>query len=253
MTVDGETRPLPKPFMVIGTQNPIESEGTYPLPEAQMDRFLIRTGIGYPSLDDEVGLILRRAERQTERLQLDEVLTASGVAQLQQLVETVHISEPVARYVVQLVEATRTSTRTIAGASPRGSLGLLKASRARAAMEGRSFVLPDDVKSLAIPVLAHRLLLLPDQWVRGVKPEQVVAEVLQQVAAPAAQEQEPAQPSPVAAAAPSAPVAAATPSAPVALAVPGSPAAAGQGDSAPAPSWATPVAPTRTAPPLPGT
>ncbi len=186
VTADGRTRPLPAPFMVIGTQNPIESEGTYPLPEAQMDRFLIRTGIGYPTIDDEITLILRRAERQTERLALDEVLSASQVAELQMAVETVHISEPVARYVVELVEATRASTRTIAGASPRGSLGLLKASRARAAMAGRSFVLPDDVKSLAIPVLAHRLLLLPDQWVRGVKPEQVVAEVLQQVPAPLA-------------------------------------------------------------------
>lgn len=195
VTADGKTRPLPKPFMVIGTQNPIESEGTYPLPEAQMDRFLVRTGIGYPTTEDEIALILRRAERQVERQVLDQVLTAEQVAALQQAVETVHISEPVARYVVELVEATRASTRTIAGASPRGSLGLLKASRARAAMSGRSFVLPDDIKSLAVPVLAHRLLLLPDQWVRGVKPEQVIAEVLQQVAAPVATDprDEPAQ------------------------------------------------------------
>lgn len=240
VTVDGETRPLPKPFMVIGTQNPIESEGTYPLPEAQMDRFLIRTGIGYPSMDDEVALILRRAERQAERLQLDEVLNAPSVAELQRLVETVHVSEPVARYVVQLVEATRASTRTIAGASPRGSLGLLKASRARAAMEGRSFVLPDDVKALAIPVLAHRLLLLPDQWVRGVKPEQVIAEVLQQVAAPAAQEQEPVQ-------AEAAPLAAVPEQHPTtgygAPSAPAVPLVAGQADSVPTPSWATPAAP----------
>lgn len=186
VTVDGESRQLPKPFMVIGTQNPIESEGTYPLPEAQMDRFLIRTGIGYPETGDEIDLILRRAERQTERLELDRVVTASEVAVLQEIVETVHVSQPVARYIVEVVEATRTSQRTIAGASPRGSLGLLKACRARAAMAGRSFVLPDDVKALAIPVLSHRLLLLPDQWVRGVKTEQVVAEVLQQVAAPVA-------------------------------------------------------------------
>ncbi len=186
VTVDGETRPLPKPFMVIGTQNPIESEGTYPLPEAQMDRFLVRTGIGYPTTEDEISLILKRAERQTERLALDQVLTSEHVVQLQKLVETVHVSEPVARYIVELVEATRASTRTIAGASPRGSLGLLKATRAKAAMAGRNFVLPDDVKALAIPVLAHRILLLPDQWVRGVKPEQVIAEVLQQVPAPVA-------------------------------------------------------------------
>lgn len=186
VTVDGESRELPKPFMVIGTQNPIESEGTYPLPEAQMDRFLIRTGIGYPETADEIDLILRRAERKTERLELDRVVSASEVAALQDAVETVHVSQPVARYIVEVVEATRTSPRTIAGASPRGSLGLLKACRARAAMAGRSFVLPDDVKAIAVPVLAHRLLLLPDQWVRGVKTEQVIAEVLQQVPAPVA-------------------------------------------------------------------
>ncbi len=184
VTVDGETRKLPDPFMVIGTQNPIESEGTYPLPEAQLDRFLVRTGIGYPSTDAEIDLILRRSERQTERVALDQVLDGAAVARLQQRVEEVHVAPTVARYMVELVEATRSSPRTEAGASPRGSLALLKASRAYAAMGGRSYVLPDDVKALAVPCLAHRLLLLPDQWVRGVKPEQVVAEVVNQVPAP---------------------------------------------------------------------
>ncbi len=186
VTVDGQTRRLPSPFMVIGTQNPIESEGTYPLPEAQLDRFLIRTGIGYPSVDAEVDIVLRRAKRQKDRIRLAPVIDAAGVQQLQQRVEEVHISEPVARYVVNLVEATRTSPRTETGASPRGSLALLKAGRARAAMSGRSLVLPDDIKAMAIPCLAHRIILVPDQWVRGVKPEQVVAEVLQEVPAPVA-------------------------------------------------------------------
>ncbi len=185
VTVDGETRKLPDPFMVVGTQNPIESEGTYPLPEAQLDRFLVRTGIGYPSNEAEIDLILRRSARQTERVALDQVLDADTVARLQKRVEEVHVAPPVARYMVELVEATRTSARTEAGASPRGSLALLKASRALAAMAGRSYVLPDDVKALAVPCLAHRLLLMPDQWVRGVKPEQVINEVVSQVPAPA--------------------------------------------------------------------
>ncbi len=184
VTADAVTRALPQPFLVIGTQNPIEQEGTYPLPEAQLDRFLIRTDIGYPGRDFEVELILRRAQRQSERVTLRPVLNAEQVLALQRRVEEVHISEPVAQYVVDLVEATRTSPRTEAGASPRGSLALLKISRARAAMAGRSHVLPDDVKAVAVPGLAHRLLLQPDQWVRGVRADQVVNEILNQVAAP---------------------------------------------------------------------
>jgi MoxR-like ATPase len=186
VTADAQTRPLPRPFLVIGTQNPIEQEGTYPLPEAQLDRFLIRTAIGYPGTDHEVELILRRAQRGADRLRLDPVLTGEEVLRIQARVEQVYISRPVAQYVVNLVEATRLSPRTEAGASPRGSLALLKTSRARAAMLGRSHVLPDDVKAVAIPCLAHRLLLQPDQWVRGVRAEQVVAELVNQVPAPTA-------------------------------------------------------------------
>ena len=184
VTADGVTRSLPTPFLVIGTQNPIEQEGTYPLPEAQLDRFLIRTDIGYPGREFEVELILRRAGRQSDRVALRPVLDADQVLALQRRVEEVHISEPVAQYVVDLVEATRSSPRTEAGASPRGSLALLKISRARAAMAGRSHVLPDDVKAVAVPGLAHRLLLQPDQWVRGVRADQVVNEILNQVPAP---------------------------------------------------------------------
>ena len=186
VTADAVSRPLPDPFLVIGTQNPIEQEGTYPLPEAQLDRFLIRTEVGYPGRAHEVELILRRAKRGADRVDLRAVLDPSDVAALQRRVEEVHISEVVAAYVVDLVEATRESPRTEAGASPRGSLALLKAGRARAAMAGRSHVLPDDVKALAVPCLAHRLLLQPDQWVRGVRAEQVIAEVVGQVATPSA-------------------------------------------------------------------
>ncbi len=223
VTIDGTTRPLPQPFMVIGTQNPIESEGTYPLPEAQLDRFLIRTGVGYPSNEDEIDIVLRRARRGADRMPLDAVVDAAGIRHLQQRVEEVHISEPVARYVVALVEMTRASSRTETGASPRGSLALLKAGRARAAMAGRSMVLPDDIKAMAVPCLAHRLILVPDQWVRGVKSEQVIAEVLHQVptpvaiddpvAAPALPAQLPAQP-PIQPHAPAAPAAPAPPSPP---------------------------------------
>ncbi len=186
VTVDGLTRPLPKPFLVVGTQNPIEQEGTYPLPEAQLDRFLIRTDIGYPGRDHEVELIIQRAARQTDRADLNPVLTSTEILALQKRVEEVHISRPVAQYVVDLVEATRHSPRTEAGASPRGSLALLKVGRARAAMAGRSHVLPDDVKVVAVPCLAHRLLLQPDQWVRGIRADQVVNEILAQVPAPQA-------------------------------------------------------------------
>ncbi len=186
VTADAVTRALPKPFLVIGTQNPIEQEGTYPLPEAQLDRFLIRTDIGYPGRDFEVELIMRRATRKTDRTELRPVLSGQDVLTLQRRVEDVHISQPVAQYVVDLVEATRTSPRTEAGASPRGSLALLKTSRARAAMTGRSHVLPDDVKAVAVPCLAHRLLLQPDQWVRGVRADQVVNEIVSQVPAPRA-------------------------------------------------------------------
>jgi MoxR-like ATPase len=188
VTTDAATRMLPRPFLVIGTQNPIEQEGTYPLPEAQLDRFLIRTGVGYPGAAHEVELIMRRARRGTDRQELKPVVSAADVLELQARVEEVYISETVAHYVVALVEATRSSPRTEAGASPRGSLALLKASRARAAMLGRSHVLPDDVKAVAVPCLAHRLLLQPDQWVRGVRAEQVVVEVVGHVPAPTATE-----------------------------------------------------------------
>ena len=186
VTTDATSRALPRPFIVFGTQNPIEQEGTYPLPEAQLDRFLMRTAVGYPGTEHEVDLILRRAQRGSDRVTLRPVLSASDVAAIQARVEDVHIAKPVARYVVDLVEATRRSPRTEAGASPRGSLALLKASRARAGMLGRSHVLPDDVKAVAIPCLAHRLILLPDQWVRGVRAEQVISEVVAQVPAPTA-------------------------------------------------------------------
>ncbi len=184
VTVDGETRQLPSPFVVIGTQNPIESEGTYPLPEAQLDRFLIRTGIGYPAHEHEVDLILRRAQRGTDVAIIDPMLTPEATRAAQLAVEQVHVSVPVANYIVDIVDGTRQNPRTEAGASPRGSLALLKMARAWAAMGGRNYVLPDDVKAMSVPTLSHRLLLMPDQWVRGVQPFEVVDEVVDMIPAP---------------------------------------------------------------------
>jgi MoxR-like ATPase len=184
VTVDGHTRKLPSPFLVIGTQNPIESEGTYPLPEAQLDRFLIRTGIGYPKHDDEVDLVLRRAHRGTDVVVIDPLLSPEETRSVQRAVEQVHVSEPVAHYIVDIVDGTRQNPRTEAGASPRGSLALLKMARAWAAMGGRRYVLPDDVKAMAVSTLSHRLLLMPDQWVRGVQPFEVITEVVEMIPAP---------------------------------------------------------------------
>jgi MoxR-like ATPase len=178
VTIDGTSRPLPRPFLVMATQNPIESAGTYPLPEAQVDRFLLKLGVGYPSVDQETNILLRRAERQQEDVALSPVVDGATVARLQRLVETVYVDPAVAHYMVRLVDTTRQSARTQAGASPRGSLALLKASRAWAALSGRDFVTPDDVQAVAVPALAHRLVLQPDEWLRGITAESVVTECL---------------------------------------------------------------------------
>jgi MoxR-like ATPase len=187
VTVEGETRTLEPPFLVLATQNPIEYEGTYPLPEAQLDRFLLRLSVGYPEPDDEVALLARRAERRQDEVTLSPVVDARGLVEMQHAVEDVHVSEPVRRYIVDLVAATRESPRVQVGASPRGSLALMKLSRCRAALEGRDFVTPDDVKSVAVAALAHRLSLRPELWVQQVRGEDVVRELLDTVPAPAAE------------------------------------------------------------------
>lgn len=184
VTIDGTTHPLPKPFLVIATQNPIESGGTYPLPEAQLDRFLFRTGIGYPGPEAETEILVRRSARQNEKITLEPVVTRETLLALQQAVERVYVDRTVARYMVDLVDATRLSARTQSGASPRGSLALLKASRAWAALAGRNFVTPDDVRAIALPSLGHRIILNPDEWLRGVSGEDVVRECLQSVPTP---------------------------------------------------------------------
>ena len=172
---------------MLATQNPVEYEGTYPLPEAQLDRFLLRASVGYPSREDEAALLERRVERGADEATLEPVVDAATFVEMQRALEDVHVSEPIRLYVVDLVAATRESPRVQVGASPRGSLALLKLSRARAALAGRDFVTPDDVKAVAVAALAHRLTLRPELWVQQVRGGDVVREVLEAVPTPAAE------------------------------------------------------------------
>jgi len=184
VTIEGETYPLPPPFLVLATQNPIEFEGTYPLPEAQLDRFLMRIGVGYPTNDDEWRIIERRLQRKTDVVRFTPVVGPSDLEQMKASVEDVFVSEAIGRYIVSIVDATRSAPRVQVGASPRGSLALVKLARAKAVLAGREFVTPEDVKAVAVPALAHRLALRPDSWVAGVKGDGIVRDVLDSVPAP---------------------------------------------------------------------
>jgi len=188
VTTEGETRPLASPFVVLATQNPIEYEGTYPLPEAQLDRFLIRAGIGYPARDDEIEMLDRRLERGEDEVEISPVVDAPTLVSMQKALEQVHVSAAIEGYIVDIVSATRTSRQLAVGASPRGSLALLKLSRAKAALSGRDFVVPEDVKAIAVPALAHRLTLRPELWVQRIRGEDVVAEALELVPTPPAED-----------------------------------------------------------------
>jgi MoxR-like ATPase len=184
VTTEGRTDALPRPFVVMATQNPIEFEGTYPLPEAQLDRFLMRIAVGYPSREDETAIVVQRAQRGVDEVVLSPVVDAPTLLAMQAAVERVHVDAGIAAYMVDVVAATRSNPSVMVGASPRGSLALLKLSRARAALSGRDFVTPDDVKAIAVPALAHRLSLRPELWVQRVRTEDVVAECLRGVATP---------------------------------------------------------------------
>ncbi len=188
VTIEGETHILEPPFLVIATQNPIEYEGTYPLPEAQLDRFLLRTAFGYPSRDGEVDVLARRIERASDDVELREVVDRETLLAMQRAIESVHVATTIQEYCVDVVGATRESASTAVGASPRGSLALLKLARVRAALDGRDFVLPDDVKAVGVPALAHRLVLRPELWVQRVSAEDVVREVLDTVPTPPAED-----------------------------------------------------------------
>jgi MoxR-like ATPase len=188
VTIEGRTNSLEPPFLVIATQNPIEYEGTYPLPEAQLDRFLLRLRVGYPAREHEWALLEQRLERASDEFQLQPVTDRAGLLELQAAMEQVHVSEPVGYYIVDLVAATRTSQRAQVGASPRGALALLKLSRAKALLNGRDYVTPEDVKGVAVPALSHRLMLKPELWVQRFRPEDVIGEVLDVVPTPAAED-----------------------------------------------------------------
>jgi len=184
VTIEGERFALDGPFLVIATQNPIELEGTYPLPEAQLDRFLMRLQVGYPSPDDEVEILARRRRRRDDAIVVPPVLAPNELPAMQASLEDVHVAGVTERYIVELVQATRADPRVALGASPRGALALLKLARASAALRRRDFVLPDDVKAMAIPALAHRLVLKPELWASRLSPAQVVSGLLAQVPAP---------------------------------------------------------------------
>jgi MoxR-like ATPase len=183
VTVDGVTHPLPRPFMVLATQNPIEYEGTFPLPEAQLDRFLLRLVLGYPLLQDEIN-ILDRQQFQHPILTLEQVLEVDELIQAQEAIKKVYVSNAVKRYIVELVRQTRQHNEVYLGASPRGSLALYRTGQAKAAMDGRDFVLPDDIKDLVIPTLSHRVILGPAARLRDLAAAQVLQDVLAKVPVP---------------------------------------------------------------------
>ena len=184
VSVDGHSHPLPQPFIVLATDNPIEYEGTYPLPEAQLDRFGIRVRIGYLPAADEVEMLSRRVSRGAQEPTVRQVLDAGALLAMRAEVESVAVEPDVLDYVVRIVAATRNEKDVLVGASPRASLALLQLARARAMLDGRDYVVPEDVKALAVPALSHRLSLRPEMWVRRIQAEDIVARMLDRVAAP---------------------------------------------------------------------
>ncbi len=183
ITVDGVTRILPHPFIVLATQNPIEYEGTFPLPEAQLDRFLMRVRLGYPLAADEVR-VLERQQYQHPFASLDQVVSVEELVEAQQQVKDIYAAPALKRYIVEIVHQTRVHPEVYLGASPRGSLALFRTAQTRAAMDGRDYILPDDIKALAVPTLAHRVILGPGARLRDLNSEQVVEEVLHNVPVP---------------------------------------------------------------------
>ncbi len=188
VTIEGETMKLPQPFMVIATQNPIEYEGTFPLPEAQLDRFIIKLSIGYPSAEEEKKIVQRRRERKQDDHHLEIMANVADLIAMQRKVEEVFVDEDIEQYLVDIVTKTRTHNQVAVGASPRGTLALLKMSRAWAAIQGRAFVLPDDVKIFIKPALNHRLILRPDLWSVPYAADRILTEIVQSVPVPVIQD-----------------------------------------------------------------
>lgn len=185
VTIENETLKLEEPFIVLATQNPIEYEGTYPLPEAQLDRFIMKLEVGYPEQDQEEKILKDRMERKQDEISPEKITTPPLLLEMQRSVEEVHVDEAIFKYITEIVRATRSHQDVEVGASPRGSLALFKLSRARAWLNQRSYVLPDDVKAICVPALSHRLILKPEQWLRGGKAaSQIIKEILSKVPVP---------------------------------------------------------------------
>jgi MoxR-like ATPase len=184
VTIDGTTHSLPSPFFVIATENPVESEGTYPLPEAQLDRFIVRAHLGYPAFADEVEMVARRLARGTDEVEIRQVTTTSQLDAVRVVIEQVHVEPVLVAYVVDIINASRKHREFSLGASPRGSLAVIKVARARAVLQGRDFVTPDDVRAIALPALTHRVVLSDEAWARGTRAHDVMRAVIDSVAAP---------------------------------------------------------------------
>ncbi len=184
VTLEGETMPLPQPFIVIATQNPIEYEGTFPLPEAQLDRFIMKLSVGYPSIDEERQILTRRRNRGRDAVALGVVTDGDTLLVMRKMVEEVHVNPDIEKYMVEVTAATRSQNQVMVGASPRGSLALLKLTRAWAALHRREYVLPDDVKRFARPALSHRLVLDPEHWLRRGAAADAITAVLKAVPVP---------------------------------------------------------------------
>jgi MoxR-like ATPase len=184
VTLEGETMHLPQPFIVLATQNPIEYEGTFPLPEAQLDRFIMKLSVGYPSPKEEQEILRRRRERRTDAQLLQAMTNAEGLLAMRAAVEEVFVDPDIESYIVSIITETRRHRKVTVGSSPRGTLALLKLSRSWAAMHGRSYVLPDDVKMFILPALSHRLILEPDLWTDRAASDDVLAEIARQVPVP---------------------------------------------------------------------
>lgn len=184
VTIEGETMKLNMPFIVIATQNPIEFEGTYPLPEAQLDRFLSKISIGYPSKEFELEMLENRKKSGTDYIEINNVINREKLLEIQRAVEGVHVDRSIEDYIVEIVSRTRKNEQVDVGASPRGSLALFKLSKAMAILNGRDFVIPDDVKNIAKMALSHRIILKPEPWIRGVKPEEIIDKILSSTPVP---------------------------------------------------------------------
>jgi MoxR-like ATPase len=184
VTLEGETMPLPEPFLVLATQNPIEYEGTFPLPEAQLDRFMLKLTVGYPSVDEEKEILHRRRERRRDEVVLSKITDAGQLLDMRANVETVHVDADLESYIASLVHATREDRRVAVGSSPRGSLAFLKMARAHAALEGRDYIIPDDVKRFATSVLSHRIILQPEHWMSSQVTGEVIRDVLERTPVP---------------------------------------------------------------------